>query len=759
MSTRLRTSVDSVCILGGVWQDKVSNMAVFERGPVVPARHGRGNLYILVETVGSFPDPARIQQRLIEVAEERFRTDGSITNALREAIKAANASLFEQNLNAPREERGIAGMTCLVLKEQDAYIGQAGPGLLYHVAKDTFQRLPQESAWLSAEKLQDVDIAKHPPLGLRREIEPELSHLHSQSSDVFILASTRMIKLAGDDQVRSAVIHRGAHSVRENLETYAAGKDLALMIVELLEADQAAAPAERPEALVTRGKRPGIIARVSSTLRKLATPPLRGAMPQEEEPEPGEEFPVAAADEDAQEETEHGPGIDLRGMLQSAWNGARRLVGGLLPILGNVLPKAESERKRLPPRLFAGPRAAARSGQKTAAQSEKRWIWVALAVPVIVILLYAVTRFQYERSRQARLTQFLQAAEAAKASVESSPTTGQQRARLREAIAALDQAVLLKPGDQTLIAERDTLQSTLDEKNYVSRLFYFGKLEDFPDVGDVKCQLSTVVVHDIDVYVLDVGTDRVYKYLLTPTKDSLQDLPGEHVLVRKGDQHGTIVLDELLDITWADPGAGLAGAGLLIVDKKGQVLRYDPAAGLEVSPVADSGSWRAPAAAATFNANLYLLDPPANAVLKYERTAAGYDAPSSNYFKPEANANVVSGLDLAIDGSVYVLNADGTISKYFKGAGVPFPLTNLDEPLRGACCIFASGESDQEGYVYVADTGNQRILRFSKEGVFLGQYRGRDPQEMSTLRGLFVDEADKRLYITDGNKLYWAKLP
>jgi hypothetical protein len=378
---------------------------------------------------------------------------------------------------------------------------------------------------------------------------------------------------------------------------------------------------------------------------------------------------------------------------------------------------------------------------------------------VVVILLYALTRIQYERSRQARLTQFVQAAEAAKASAESSPAVGEQRARLREAVVALDQALLLKPGDQALTAERDTLQGTLDQKNLLSRLFYFGKLEEFPDVGDVKCQLSTVVVHGIDVYVLDVGTDRVYKYLLTPTRDGFQDTPGEHVLVRKGDQHGTIVLDELLDITWADPGEGLAGEGLLIVDKKGQVLRYDPAAGLEISVVADSGSWRSPTAAATFIANLYLLDPPANAVLKYERTSAGYDAPSSNYFGTEASANVVSGVDLAIDGSVYVLNADGTIFKYFKGAGVPFPLTNLDEPPREACCIFASGESDQEGYVYVADTGNRRILRFSKEGVFLRQYRGRDPQEMSALRGLFVDEADQRLYITDGNTLYWAKLP
>jgi len=750
MGTRLRTSVDSICRLDGVWQDKINSIAVFERGPVVPTRHGRGNFYVLVEIVGGFPNPAQIQQHLIEVAEARFRIDGSLTNALREAIKAANTYLFESNLNAPREERGIAGMTCLVLKDQDAYVGQAGPALLYHVAKDTFQRLPEESAWLSADRLQDVDISKHPPLGLRREIEPELSHLHTQGGDVFVLASTTMVKLVSNEQIRNAIVQRGAGSVRENVQALAPGKDLSLLVIELLEAEQAAAPAQRAEKLATHEKRPGLVARVSSALHTLVTP--------SKEPEPRDEFPVAAAesyrdlgDEDAQEVTERAPSIDIRGMLQPIWNGARRLAGRVLPILGNVLPKAEPEGRRT-----AG---AQRRQPSRASQSSRRWLWLVLAIPVIVIVLYAVTRYQYERSRQLRLAEFLQAAEAAKTAAELSPTIGEQRARLREAIAALDQALLLRPSDQVILTERDNLQSTLDEKNYVSRLFYFGELQEFPDVGDVKCQLSTLIVHGIDVYVLDVGTDRVYKYLLSSTKDALQAPDGDPVIVRKGDQQGAVVVDELLDIAWADPGTGLDGSGLLIIDKKGHVLRYDPAVGLEVSTVADTGTWRAPVAAATFFANLYLLDPPANAVFKYEPSNTGYDAPSSSYFNSDTSADLATGLDLAIDINVYVLKADGTILKYFQGASAPFPLTNLDEPFAGACCIFASAAAGEEGDLYVADTGRQRILRFSKEGVFLRQYRGRDPADMDSLRGLCVDQAEQRFYIINGNKLYWAKLP
>jgi hypothetical protein len=741
MSTRLKTSVDTVCVQNGVWQDRVNCVGVFERSEVIPSRGGRGNLYVMVQTVGGFPDHAQVQQRLIAVADQCFGSDGSITNGLREAIKAANAGLFEVNLNAPREQRGIAGITCIVLKDEDAYVGQVGPALLYQVARDTFRRLPQESTWLSVERLEDVDISKHPPLGLRHEIEPELSHLHIQSGDVFIASSTHLAKLARDEDIRGAVVRRGANSIRDNLEALIEGKDLSLLIIEVLAADQATAEDRAPVEAVESGQR-GLAARVHAALRSLRPPP-----------QPRTAAPAAEATEESEESRQEEPvavaGAGVKDALQGAWAGLRRLVGGLLPILGSVLPRAEPSTGR-PTRTAARDRPAQRG--------DKRWLWFALAIPILVTLLYAITRIQYDRSRQAQLSQLLQAAQDAKASADSSPAIADQRARLREAIAALDSALLIQPTDERIIDQRKTMQETLDAKNYVSRLLYFGLLTEFPDAGDAKSQLGTVVIRGIDIYVLDVGTDRVYKYMLTQTKDGLQDVR-EPVLLRKGDQRDQVVVDELLDIAWADPGAGLTGSGLLILDKKGHLLRYDPAAGLEVLPVATSEARGDPIAAATFSANLYLLDPTANAVFKYERTSTGYDVPPTNYFKPDANANVANALDLSIDGSVYVLHSVGSITKYFKGASSPFPLTDLDEPMNGACCIFASGTIEQDGFVYVADAGNQRILKFSPEGVFLRQYRSREPQYMTGLRSIFVEEAEKRVYIADGNKLYWAKLP
>jgi len=737
MSTRLRTLVDSLSIVDGVWQEKPNNLGVIERSPIIPARRGRGNLYVLVETVGSFPDHAQIQRQIINVAQEYYRTSRSITTGIRMAIKAVNDYLFEENLNAPRKQRGIAGVTCMVLRDQDAYIGQLGPALLYHVGKEESQRFPKESTWLSSEKLQDVDITEHPPLGLRRHVEPELLHLYMREGDVFILASTSLVKAASDDEIVSAVIHRGVHTLRENLERLAQGRDLSVLIVEVLRADQAPAPEEKARTRPIAEERLSLRARVSSVLRGLFLPAPEEGFEEEEEFEAEEEkerFSLA---------------IDLKGAAESAWRTLTRLGRGLVALLVRMLPEAEP-RQRTKPRRGRG---------VIAAPGDKKWLWLALLIPLLVIVLFALARYQCGRSRQAHLTQLLQAVQDAKASAEASPVAADKRASLRQALTLLDEALQLTPEDERLVVDQQEIQKQLDSINLVFRVFYFGELKEFPDTETAKCQLSTVIVQGIDVYVLDLGTDRVYKYLLNQNRDGLQALEGEPVLLRKGDQRGEAIVDELLDIVWVEAGGERGTSNLLILDKKGHILEYDPSADLKLLPIADSSTWRGPVAAAAYYDNLYVLDPLANRVLKYQPTGTGYDLPALDYFKAEISANVSNAVDMSIDGNVYVLHSDGTISKYLGGADVPFPQSNLDEPLKAPTCIFASGYLEQEGYIYVADAGNQRVVQFNKDGEFVRQLRSREPEYMDELRSLFVDEAAKKLYLVNGSKLYLVNLP
>lgn len=738
MSGRLRTSVDSFSIVNGVYQEKAYNLSVSEYSAIIPYRKGRGNLYVLVETIGSFPDHAQVQQRIIEIAQEYYRTSGSITAGIRTVIKTANAHLFEENLNAPREQRGVAGITCVVLKDRDAYVGQSGPALLYHIGKGMRQILPKESTWLTSEKLQDVDISRHPPLGLRRDIEPELFHLHVQAGDMLILASTSLAKLVSKDEMTSAIAHRDAHGVRESLEALAGERDVSALIIEILEVSPM--PAEAAEITGTT-KQASLWSRISSTVRQMLIPTaVEREMVEEVEEE---------------EELEEAKGlpqmISFKDTLLTIWRTLTGLGYRLAVLLSRVLPEPEATQRSK--RQYARKEKA-----KAPTQANGKWLWLALLIPLVVVLIFVLTRFQHERARQAHLQQLLQNVQEAKISAQASSTDAERRTRLVDALTLLDEALQLQPEDAALLEQHKEISEWLDRVNHVIRL-PLRLLKEFPDTDSAKSELSTVVVQGIDVYVLDVGTDRVYKYLLNETGDDLQILPTEPVLLRKGDERDTITIDELLDIAWVEAADQRGTSTLLILDQKGHTLEYNPAIGLRVLESADTSPWIAPVAAAGYYGRLYLLDPGANRVLRYSLTNAGYSGSPNDYLQTETMADIRNAVDIAIDGSVYVLHADGRISKYQKGANVPFPQNNLDEPLKNPTCIFASGFMDEGGYVYVADVDNQRIVQFSKAGEFLQQFRASDSSYMDALRSLFVDEEQRKLYLINRNKLYLAILP
>jgi sugar lactone lactonase YvrE len=111
---------------------------------------------------------------------------------------------------------------------------------------------------------------------------------------------------------------------------------------------------------------------------------------------------------------------------------------------------------------------------------------------------------------------------------------------------------------------------------------------------------------------------------------------------------------------------------------------------------------------------------------------------------------------MAVDGNMYVLFADGTIQKYLAGEPQPFSMRGLPDAMDSPRAIFVSGpqEPDAPGFVYVADTGNQRILQFDKQGTFLRQFRASAGQQvLRDLQGLYVDEDTGRLFIVSGRTL------
>jgi hypothetical protein len=735
MSIRLKTVVGHLSIVDGVARERAENVLAIEPSPLIPLGRGKGNLYAIVEVAGEGMERDEICRLLLEtINKEYFRAPGGITAGLRQAIRAANAQLFRENYDRPTAERLIGGVSCVALRENDAYIGQVGPALVYAAHKGELTRYPETSLWLDLPPTQWVDEGYAIPLGVRRDVDIDLFHCRVQPGDTIVLTETVLAQTARQDRIARAVVYQEVDMALAYLKRLASGRDCSALVIELL------AAAEEVEAEILVEERE----------------PFEEVESFAERVQPGRERQPAGPSV-LERVTTMGEGLtsrlDLAGLLQVLGGGLMAglaiLGSGATTLFRRILPGAETP-EQVPARRGVQahrPRAAAK------AKGNKVMIALAIAIPLVAIFL-GVAYLQLDKVKEARFVELVGQAEARHALALTDSDKPTARRLLHEAQGFLTEAQTLKPEDPTVSKLQEKIQDTLDEINNVVKLYWVGALQKYDDPGSNP---GRVIVTGIDIYVLDKGTNRVYKYLLNEVGDGLQDLDVDPVLLRKGDQREDIVVSDLVDMVWMPVGGGRQTSNLLVLESGGSLLEYDPVFGLAVLPVGDKDKWRYPQLIGSYFGNFYLLDSQSNQIFKYLPTAdGGYSNPTTPWL--QIDVDLAGVVDMAIDGYIYLLYADGRILKFMGGELAPFEQTELDEPLRGPTAIFTSPDEETK-FLYVADTGNRRIVQFSKEGQFIRQFRSAEAGVFDQLKSLYVDEIGSKFYILSGDTLYMANIP
>jgi hypothetical protein len=703
MSIRLKTAIGYLSIADGVAREGAENVLAIEPSSLIPLGRGKGNLYAIVEVAGEGMGRDELCQLLLEtINKEYFRAPGGITAGLRQAIKAANAQLFRENRDRPIAQRLIGGVSCVALRENDAYIGQAGPALVYAAHKGDLARYPETSPWLDLPPLQWVDEGYVVPLGVRRDVDIDLFHCRVQPGDTIVLAETTLAQIAGQDRIARAVVYQEVDMALAHLKRLASGRDCSVLVIEIL------AVAEEAEVEILEEERE----------------PFVEAEAFAEQVRPGRERQPAGPSA-WERATTMGENLmsrlDLAGLLRALGGGLMAglatLGSGATTLFRRILPGTETP-EQVPTRRVVQarrpPAAAERKGNKV-------MVALAIAIPLIVALLVTAS---------------------------DKPTA---RGLLHEAQGLLTEAQMLQSEDPVAGGLQGEIQATLDEINNVVPLYWIGALQKYDDPGSDP---SRVIVSGIDIYVLDKGTDRVYKYLLNEVGDGLQDMDVDPVLLRKGDQRGDIVVSDLVDMVWMPVGSGRQTSNLLVLESGGALLEYDPVFGLAVLPVGDKDKWRYPQLIGSYFGNFYLLDSQSNQIFKYLPTAdGGYSNPPEPWF--QIDVDLAGVVDVAIDGYIYLLYADGRILKFMGGELEPFEQTELDKPLRGPTAIFTSPDEETKSLY----AGNGRIVQFSKEGQFIRQFRTAEAGVLDQLKNLHVDEIGSKFYILSGDTLYMANIP
>jgi len=698
MSPKVGTVMGKLSLVAGARQERVTNVAAVKPARGIFRKRKKESLYIILEVTGDPLGRDAIYRELIRIiGEEYFQARGSVTAKLRQAVGAANSFLLQENLSSLPHEQRAGGITCIVLREGNVYVAQAGPTTAYVSYQGKLTRFPESP-------VTELTAEEATPLGFKRGIPVRFYRSKVGVGDIILLTSGSLAQQASPEQIAQAVVGQDVDPALANLEELAGEGDTSAMLVRVAPVEEK--PRVRRQAVVRRPVRPRV-----------------KAAPKERLPRPD--------------------WSSLERGVSSALRGAGDFLRRLLP--ERVLSPAEAKEAPTPSKRVI------RRGQpsRPAEGRKKLWMGLAIAIPVIVVILVIVVYWRQALDRQARFDELVAQAQ------QQMDLVGQvdeatARGHLLEALESLTEAEELGPDKPEVSELREEAEEKKDEIDRVIELTWIVPLWEYGEPGSDP---SRVIVSGIDVYVLDKALDRVYKHLLDDSLQALQEMGDEPVLLRKGDPRDPIVVGELVDMVWAKAESGRLESNLLVLESGGSLLEYDPLKGISVLPIGGSDRWVQPQIAGSYEGNFYLLDSGLNQILRYE---PDYDGSPEDYFPTPGEVDLAGVVDMALDGPVYILYADGRILKFLDGQPAPFEITGLYEPLQNPIALFASEEA---GFLYIADAGNDRIVQLTKEGRFLRQLKAGEGEALDQLKGLFALEKYNLLYFVSGNRLYVTNIP
>lgn len=259
-----------------------------------------------------------------------------------------------------------------------------------------------------------------------------------------------------------------------------------------------------------------------------------------------------------------------------------------------------------------------------------------------------------------------------------------------------------------------------------------------------------VLVADQDIYVLDSGRQVVQYFQLDPTRTIVTNPEGETVVQQGGVIDNTTV-GALVDIAWQPPIAGVQDkAYLLVLDRNNNLFRYDRRVeGASRVALGGQDQLRSPVKMKVYADRLYMADEGANQLFRY---SGDYTQPPAPWFNAQAQSDLSSLRAMDIDGDIWLLYTQGIVSRYRTGAQEPFALENSVGVI-GAPVDIAVGDQGNS-MVYIADSEQERILVYSKDGQYQRQFRAPEGHPLRDLQALFVDEIENTMYILTQTSLF-----
>ncbi len=149
-----------------------------------------------------------------------------------------------------------------------------------------------------------------------------------------------------------------------------------------------------------------------------------------------------------------------------------------------------------------------------------------------------------------------------------------------------------------------------------------------------------------------------------------------------------------------------------------------------------------------FGTSLYVLAKNKNQIYRFALSQGAYNT-KTDWLKTPADLSKAT--DLAIDGSIYVLQSDGAVKKFYLNNAVDYAAVAPEPAMTTASKIIVGPK-----YIYVFEASSKRLLVLAlKDGHLMNQYQ---LNSLNALKDFTIDEANKMAYFLDGESVYRVTL-
>lgn len=186
---------------------------------------------------------------------------------------------------------------------------------------------------------------------------------------------------------------------------------------------------------------------------------------------------------------------------------------------------------------------------------------------------------------------------------------------------------------------------------------------------------------------------------------------------------------------------------IIFLTESGKVIEYNE--GQFTLSETNDEMWKKANSLAVYSKFLYLLSPQDNQIWKYERRKGDYTS-SKEY---NLDADLSKALDIAIDGSIFILSEGGEIIKLYRGNRQDFNVKSAENgDLENVNKIFTLPD---QNYIYLLNSQKNSILVVRKLSNGHGEYQRQIILEgVGQILDIHVEQNEQKLFAIDKEKIY-----